>query len=653
MNTKALVKEGRPLFWPWCAVMLAGIVSMVRPLHSIGWIGLFAVVLGIPLLAVLPLGSEFQNRTLSLLLSQPVRRVKIWTEKSFIAFVSVASVVSLFAFSPVMVETLPDRAQQLSALAVVVAVVASAVFWTLMARSTIGGMALSVGTALLIAGFATLIGGLGVNSFFWITHFTAISVSVLLAYAAVMLWLGKRTLARYQVTGNMAGDDLLTAGSDVILGSIARGARANPTRPLANLIRKELRLLRPVWLITALASSTWSCFACAELLRESNTDKTLSLTVIGTGISCVIIIAILAGCLSLGEEKTSGTYAWHRTLPISPARQWSIKLLVALFASFTCAGLLPMLLLLAGDHLFFPSAFHAPAYFELFWLLAVLVLTLLSFWCACAVNGTVTAVVWLVSTLVILGGVWEFGIWAGPRFIEFVDSKVDLFSNFRITFYFSGLYKPRYFDEMVNLNEMGPNPLILWAPSLILAAIQSYVLFKSPIREGAIHAVRKLLPLISIGLLCTACAYAVRELSFQARWRLTGSMYYVKAGIEDALSVESNRDAAAPLQLSVDDLRKYLSLQRKGYRPDSPPWPWLQGASFTVFPDKAHPTTCCRNTSMVLPPEWNYTATGRLADGTELSISLEPPADKPTDPPRYDVRVRRPGRTSEVPIFEW
>ena len=653
MNTKALVKEGRPLFWPWCAVMFAGIVSLVRPLHSIGWIGLFAVVLGVPLLAVLPLGSEFQNRTLSLLLSQPVRRAKIWTEKSVLAFVSVASVVSLFAFSPVMVETLPDRAQQLSALAVVVAVVASAVFWTLMARSTIGGMALSVGTALLIAGFATLIGGLGVNSFFWITHFTAISVSVLLAYAAVMLWLGKRTLARYQVSGNMAGDDLLTAGSDVILGSIARGARANPTRPLANLIRRELRLMRPVWLITVLAATAWTCITFVSLWVRQTPAKSLSVAVIAVGVSSAVIIAILAGCLSLGEEKTSGTYAWHRTLPISTARLWFVKLLASLLVSFVCAGFVPLLLMAAGGHLF-PSAFPpGDANFQLAWLLAALAVTFISFWCACAVNGTVTAVVWLVSSLVILAGVSEFGIWAGPWLMELIASKFHLFSNFRITFYFSGLYKPRYFDEMVNLNEMGPNPLILWAPSLVLAAIQSYVLFKSPIREGAIHVVRKLLPLISIGLLCTFCAYAVRELSFQARWRLTGSMYYVEAGIEEALSVEANRNTAAPLQLSADDLRRYVSLRNKGYRPDSPPRPWLQGASFTIVPDKAHPTTCCRNTSMVLPPEWNYTAIGRLADGTELSFSLEPPVDKPTNPPRYDVRVRRPGGTSEVPIFEW
>ena len=60
------------------------------------------------------------------------------------------------------------------------------------------------------------------------------------------------------------------------------------------------------------------------------------------GVVSTLMIAILAGSLSLGEERTSGTHAWHMTLPVSALRQWLIKLFMALFAGFVGAGLLPL-----------------------------------------------------------------------------------------------------------------------------------------------------------------------------------------------------------------------------------------------------------------------------------------------------------------------
>src|ERR1019366_294267 len=101
MNAKAtrILKEARPLFWPWCAVVIAGVLPLVHPLHSMRWISLIGFYLGIPLLATLPLGNEFQHRTLSLLLSQPVRRMEIWGEKLSVTVVAVLSAVLVFAIA--------------------------------------------------------------------------------------------------------------------------------------------------------------------------------------------------------------------------------------------------------------------------------------------------------------------------------------------------------------------------------------------------------------------------------------------------------------------------------------------------------------------------------------------------------------------------
>ena len=644
MNTRVLVKEARPLFWPWCAVVLTGLVSLIRPLHSIDWIGLLGIVLGIPLLATLPFGNEFQNRTLSLLLSQPVGRARIWIEKSCLAFVAVASAVLILAFSPLFAETLPDHGQQVHALALILAVLASATFWTLIARSTIGGIALSVGTVLLVAGFSSLAAGIGANSFFFMTHFTSISTTPLLCYAGLMLWLGERTLARYQVTGTMAGDDLLTTGSNALLGAFSNRARSNPARPVGNLIHKELRLLRPVWLITVLAASAWTCFALVELLRQQKTVETLPVGIIAFAISSALIIAILAGCLSLGEEKTSGTYAWHRTLPISAARQWLIKLFVALFVSFICAGLIPVLLLIAGRH-FFPSAFAIEdASFQLVWLLAALLLTLLSFWCACAVDGTVTAVVWVVPILALVMLTPQIADWAGVRLAYSLVSRFDIFANFRFTAFLSSLSSDHHLYDMVK----SPDLLIFWLPSLVVALIQSYGLFRAPIRDGARSVARKLLPLIVLGLLCNFFAYGFVGLSYQASWQVWASISSIDRAIQKELSNSTNREVTQPLQLSADDLKKLIPF-------GSPASHWLHDATFTIVPDKAHPTTCCESKNLrvfsginrLTGPLWNYTATAHLASGAVIAFSFEPRAEAPTGVPIFEVRVRWSGKTSE------
>ena len=70
--TTRILKEARPLLWPWCAGALP-LVYRLGQTQLIWMIGLLVV----PLLATIPLGNEFQHRTLSLLLSQPIGRMTI------------------------------------------------------------------------------------------------------------------------------------------------------------------------------------------------------------------------------------------------------------------------------------------------------------------------------------------------------------------------------------------------------------------------------------------------------------------------------------------------------------------------------------------------------------------------------------------------
>src|SRR5262245_54883279 len=99
-----LVKELRALLLPGSAAIGAGIfIPLMRPAMELqyleagvfdnfiqGFLGFifFSGLLGI---AAMPWGSEFQHRTLPLLLSQPVPRSRLWKDKLLAAFMAIGA----------------------------------------------------------------------------------------------------------------------------------------------------------------------------------------------------------------------------------------------------------------------------------------------------------------------------------------------------------------------------------------------------------------------------------------------------------------------------------------------------------------------------------------------------------------------------------
>jgi hypothetical protein len=128
----------------------------------------------------------------------------------------------------------------------------------------VGGVALNIGvqsSISFIIPWASLADWLRARGYLAPGNHIVISTVtfVFMCYAGGMVWLGGRMLARFQATGGMGSDDLLMAGPDVMSGALAGGLRCRPTGAVLNLIRKELRLLRPVWLISLLAALVPSC----------------------------------------------------------------------------------------------------------------------------------------------------------------------------------------------------------------------------------------------------------------------------------------------------------------------------------------------------------------------------------------------------------
>ena len=645
-RTTRILKEARPLLWPWCAEAMAGALPLIYPLAwtpLIYLMGFFVV----PVFATLSLGNEFQHRTLSLLLSQPAGRMEIWGEKMSVTLAAIVSAVLVFSLALRATSFHPSRQELAFAGAWIVAITASATFWTLFTRSTVGGVALNIGVQSFISftvPWANLADWLRARGYLQPGNpIVPCTVTfVFLCYAGVMVWLGGRTLAQFQAAGGMATDDLLMAGPDVLPGAWTGWLRCRPTGAVLNLIRKELRMLRPVWLISLLAALGWACLTLFGLLYERGYSRNFETVVVIVGVISTLMIAILAGSFSLGEERTSGTHAWHLSLPVPALRQWLIKLCMALFAGLVGAGLLPMLI--AGS-LFGRSRRFVDVHLGIRWLLVVLILTLAAFWCACAVDGTVAAVLWVIPVAVALGSASYFAGRLAHELTNFVfSSALSPFANFRFDWTVARFFY-RHFRWFALLETpMMYATLLGGAPALLIALIQSYRLFRAQVRDSTLSVVRNLLPLAMLVFLCGIFVTAFSAMVWHASGQVGMLFAETYVAIQQIIPRTAKLGPGQPLELTGDDVAK--AIYPHFPFPESTQH-WLRNARITVTPDKAHPSGFYCAESPWSSTRCFYSATIHLADGAVLTQSFEPSANRQGPFGRYSVYAHWPGAAGQ------
>ncbi len=479
-------------------------------------------------------------------------------------------------------------------------------------------------------------------------------------YAGAMLWLGWRKLARAQATGSMAGDDLLVTGPDVLPQAFAAWFRCRPRGATLNLIRKELRLLRPVWIFTLLSALGWTALSVCEFWGRHKPYDRFPVASAVVGVACAAIIALLAGSISLGEEKTSGRHAWHMTLPVSAWRQWIIKLVTALFAGLVCAGVLP-LLLMAGARFFYPSIFPPEdKEFQFGWLFIALLLTAAAFWCSCAASGTVAAVLWVFPVLIatVLAPVIavEFGDRYAARFL--FDRFVPLLSfrlaialthfNYwfyrRIDWFYSRIGDISFTDPFLRAL-VGPVLSLAWFLTAVVALAQSFRLFRRPLSPGALPVVRKFAVLVAPAFLC-AVLWSGWMTFAETTWEYERIVVdKTEMGIEYLLAESTHVEVGHPVRFTEHDLGRGPYSQWQDF--PAATLRWLRDAEITVVPLGPLPG----------PQQINrcyFVATIRLADGTELTLSEKPSNDRSDYRTRIsDVRVRWPGAAHDEPLWPW
>jgi hypothetical protein len=431
-----LEKEFRAILLPWCLALVIAVVIpqanflVVRQIIDGGPFvnfvqGLtgFAFLASLLAIAAIPYGIEFQFRTLPLLLSQPMRRDQIWRYKVIVSCVGIASALLVLAVTTFGMQTVVSPAFrtgvakpadtmsvleiELTALSLLLPTIGSATFWTLIARSTLGGMVFTALSELLYFGILAFIAervfGLqnaGGTPMFVIAGFV---------YGVSFFGLSRRQFSRFEMRQVLS--DVL--GSKSLAGQGLRVAwlRCQPSSGWLNLIRKEIQLQRPLLIIAAILCALWAVASVFPLVQPGSSAFSEVIFALTIGFY-LPLMSMLAGCISLGEEKNLGINAWQLSLPISARRQWTIKLLVSLSAWLILGVLLPFGLASLGAAV---SKLQFYKEMELqSWLGLSLFMTCVfafSFWAMTLFSDTVRAVIGGIAIVVALCSAAALAYW--------------------------------------------------------------------------------------------------------------------------------------------------------------------------------------------------------------------------------------------------
>lgn len=518
MNRR-LVKEFRPLLLPWSVAALTILFPLLLSIfyHNL-WRESSSSLFGISsalfigslaFMAAASFGMEFHERTLGLLLSQPVTRYRLWAEKLAVLVVAAAG-LCILELPLLKAARMLGSMEMLMGAVLVAVLVCSGPYWTLVARSSIGGAAFALSAPFLLIA----LGKFTIDKLYGPARtpdLRVISICMLvgaLCYSACLLWLGLRKFSSLELRDVVSREFSLP---DRVPGFKLRWAAlllCSPDSPLLNLLRKEVRLQQPVFLVAFLFTCC-SLLTAALMLLQSTHDDTYQ-NIFSLLIAFYVPLSLLlAGCVSLSEEKTLGLTAWHLTLPISARRQWFLKLLVSGLTALVCSLIIP-LLLASLIHSRFQSGplylFGQDVQYVLL-LLAVLVPTL-AFWSATLASNTLRAVfvsVLAFATLVLCAAIATWCAQAAgglqSRFVEFLMVQLQL---------------PTYYLENLKVENWGVCFVVsvIWVTCLV----QSFLQFRyAKLRNAALFRYSGILIalVLALAFLCADFSVSLRSRSYE------------------------------------------------------------------------------------------------------------------------------------------
>ena len=338
MNPR-IAKEIRLLLPAWVLTAALMIVALLLPNGGKGWAAIIAVF-GCLVVAATIFGAEFGQGTISQLLTQPIDRRRIWREKMLVMAAALGSLILLLL-------TIEARAWP-------VAVVAACAFctipyFTLVGRSTIGGIILSIP----IPGIIFVLGALLAlwllrpsvlnqeRLHFW---FRAYFYILLPAYCALIFYLGYRRFLTFEIAGREQPQVRLPSAMQAGLERLASSILPVGHSRLRSLIAKELHLQHnSAVLVLIFSVLQLLAIVFIKVTQASDTEFFLVPLFI-----YVATMPLVIGSSAIAEETNLGTCAWHLTLPVSVRAQWFTKLCVVLVFAIIMGVGVPLAWLAVG-----------------------------------------------------------------------------------------------------------------------------------------------------------------------------------------------------------------------------------------------------------------------------------------------------------------
>jgi ABC-type Na+ efflux pump permease subunit len=407
MNVR-LIKETRALLPMFAGTLPLIIVpQLIWPPEGFGY---FALGVACVVMAGGTFGTEFQNRTISLLLTQPISRTVIWREKMLILGAGIlTSLAVLLGCLAVSRPEIGGDVEWLTLALIPLCAFCGAPFYTLVLRQGIGGMVAAVGVPCgILAAYALVVEQLGGNEPAALV--TAI-VSLLLIYCALVYWQGYAKFKRLEAVDGPSRELSMPAGLEAIFVVPLTKVSSRFHGPFATLLKKEFRLQQ----ISFLLAGVFVLIAVTGFCLAKHYSEVATGIVGGDIFIYALILPLIAGSISVAEERGWGMAEWHLTLPPSSLKQWSAKMLATLSTSLVLGLLLPVAVFLVAGPLFNPSGARTslPPTFEILrWVLGQVLVTSVAIYAASFAKNTLQAILAALVILVASGGtLWLAAYW--------------------------------------------------------------------------------------------------------------------------------------------------------------------------------------------------------------------------------------------------
>lgn len=271
------------------------------------------------LLAAIPVGAEFQQRTMPALLSQPIARPDLWQTKSVILAAALLVHTLLFVAAGLVARLTPDHPRWLIAGFLAALAWATAPYWTLLTRSLLAGVVFTIAIPVLfLSATAGAVEWVQAGRTWSPQLESTVTVGWLLAGLLGGAVAARQARHRWLILE--APDAAASEATTFFPSRSLRGNRAaKPRSWFLTLVFKELRLQE--FSLGALAI-TLLLFGVRSLVPPTSLTYDL---LYGLLVLMGSITVLLAGSTAIAEERRLGTLESQVLLPVPRFTQWLLK----------------------------------------------------------------------------------------------------------------------------------------------------------------------------------------------------------------------------------------------------------------------------------------------------------------------------------------